>query len=284
MLIDFGVSKQVAGKLLSRVGTIVGTSGYAPIEQMRGQVYPASDLYSLGVACVRLLTQCLPKEDGSDDIYDALNGRWIWRDRLPKNTNISPSLEQVLDKLLQDYVKNRYQSADEVLEFISFTINHPNSNNLSSAVGVDYTKLRDLLATGKWKDADQETWFVMLKIADREKERYLREEDIKKFPCQDLCTIDQLWLNYSNGCFGFSVQKHIWDSVGGNPNLNLETWKCFGERVGWRVQNTWKPYEALPFSLASPMGQLPRAIWSMRVDGRRRRLSSVASRLVDCKI
>ncbi|MBD0362396.1 MAG: serine/threonine protein kinase [Coleofasciculus sp. C3-bin4] len=74
MLIDFGVSKQVTATLLGQAGTTVGTHGYAPMEQMRGQVYPASDLYSLGVTCIRLLTQCLPKEDGSDDLYDALNG------------------------------------------------------------------------------------------------------------------------------------------------------------------------------------------------------------------
>src|SRR4028119_1272708 len=104
MLIDFGVSKQVTATILGQAGTTVGTHGYAPIEQMRGQVYPASDLYSLGVTCIRLLSQCLPKEDGSDALYDALNGRWIWRERLPKGTTISPQLGEVLDKLLQDYV------------------------------------------------------------------------------------------------------------------------------------------------------------------------------------
>lgn len=116
MLIDFGVSKQVTATLLGQAGTTVGTHGYAPMEQMRGQVYPASDLYSLGVTCIRLMTQCLPKEDGSDDLYDALNGRWILQKRLPPGTTITSQLKQVLNKLLQDYLKDRYQSADEVVQ------------------------------------------------------------------------------------------------------------------------------------------------------------------------
>jgi serine/threonine protein kinase len=132
ILIDFGVSKQVTATILGQAGTTVGTHGYAPMEQMRGQVYPASDLYSLGVTCIRLLTGHLPKEDGSDQLYDALNGKWIWREHLPRNTAISPQLGQVLDKLIQDYVKERYQSADEVLSILisqqtQATVNSPPS-------------------------------------------------------------------------------------------------------------------------------------------------------------
>src|SRR5919202_900221 len=109
MLIDFGVSKQVTATLLGQAGTTVGTHGYAPMEQMRGQVYPASDLYSLGVTCIRLLTHCLPKEDGSDQLYDALKGCWILQKHLPQGTTISTQFKQVLNKLLQDYLKDRYQ-------------------------------------------------------------------------------------------------------------------------------------------------------------------------------
>ncbi|MGL5058966.1 MAG: protein kinase domain-containing protein, partial [Microcoleus sp.] len=119
VLIDFGVSKQVTGSLMSKAGTTVGTPGYSPVEQMRGQVFPGSDLYSLGVTCIRLLTKCLPKADGSDELYDAVNGGWIWREKLPEGTKISSELGQVLDKLTQDYLKNRYQSADEVIKALN---------------------------------------------------------------------------------------------------------------------------------------------------------------------
>jgi formylglycine-generating enzyme required for sulfatase activity/tRNA A-37 threonylcarbamoyl transferase component Bud32 len=119
VLIDFGVSKQVTGSLMSQVGTTVGTPGYSPLEQMRGQVFPGSDLYSLGITCLRLLTQCLPKIDGSDDLYDPINGGWIWRERLPAGTKVSSELATILDKLIQDYLKNRYQSADEVIKALN---------------------------------------------------------------------------------------------------------------------------------------------------------------------
>jgi serine/threonine protein kinase/ribosomal protein L37AE/L43A len=139
MLIDFGVSKQVTATILGQAGTKVGTHGYAPIEQMRGQVYPASDLYSLGVTCIRLLTYCLPKEDGFDDLYDALNGGWVWQERLPGSTAISSQLGQVLDKLLQDYVKERYQSADEVLQILNSATSkssHLSPKNLLSVIPI----------------------------------------------------------------------------------------------------------------------------------------------------
>jgi formylglycine-generating enzyme required for sulfatase activity/tRNA A-37 threonylcarbamoyl transferase component Bud32 len=131
VLIDFGVSKQVTGSLMSKVGTTVGTPGYSPMEQMRGQVFPGSDLYSLGITCIRLLTHCLPKVDGSDDLYDPINGGWIWRERLPAGTTISSELGKVLDKLIQDYLKNRYQSADEVIKALNIYSLPPQPATLS---------------------------------------------------------------------------------------------------------------------------------------------------------
>jgi len=119
VLIDFGVSKQVTGSLVNKSGTTVGTPGYSPIEQMRGQVFPGSDLYSLGITCLRLLTNCLPKVDGSDELYDPINGVWNWRKQIPDGTNLSLKLAEVLDKLIQEYLKNRYQSADEVIKALN---------------------------------------------------------------------------------------------------------------------------------------------------------------------
>ena len=121
VLIDFGGAKQVTQTSLARQATVLYTIGYAPAEQMAGFVFPASDLYALGVTCVRLLTQCLPLPDDSgqfdDRIYDAMNGEWLWRDILQeKGIIISEQLGRILDKLLQHLVKHRYQSAAEVLK------------------------------------------------------------------------------------------------------------------------------------------------------------------------
>jgi serine/threonine protein kinase len=245
VLIDFGVSKQATDTMLGKVGTTVGTQGYASLEQMRGQVYPASDLYSLGVTCICLLTRQLPTESGLDSTYNALEGRWMWREHLPNSTTISDRLGHVLDKLLQNLVKDRYQSAQEVLQVL-------NANELNSSLGMDYHKLRDFLVAAKWKQADRETLAIMLKVSGREKEGWLREKDLKNFPCADLYTIDQLWVRYSNGHFGFSVQKRTFYECGKNYQL-------LGDHMGWRAGGLWLTYDAFTFDLSAPQGHLPSA-------------------------
>ncbi|WP_269635089.1 GUN4 domain-containing protein [Mastigocladopsis repens] len=60
-----------------------------------------------------------------------------------------------------------------------------------SACGVDYTRLGDLLAYGRWQEADQETEMVILKAAGREG-NLLNVPSIQKLPARDLRTIDQL--------------------------------------------------------------------------------------------
>lgn len=113
VLIDFGVAKQLAGSNISRASTKPGTEGYAPIEQLRGgKAFPASDLYSLGVTCIHLLTGA-----ELDELYNPLLGQWVWRPYLKeRGRDISDQLSQVLDKLLKEYVKLRYQSAAEVFK------------------------------------------------------------------------------------------------------------------------------------------------------------------------
>jgi serine/threonine protein kinase len=113
VLIDFGVAKQLTvGTALTKTGTKAGTQGYAAMEQLRGgKAYPASDLYSLGVTCIHLLTQV-----EVDELYDPLEGKWLWREHLrQKGKDVSTQLGEILDKLLKDYVRERYQSVNEVL-------------------------------------------------------------------------------------------------------------------------------------------------------------------------
>lgn len=263
ILIDFGVSKQVTETALGKISTTVGTPGYVPLEQMRGQVFPASDLYSLGVTCIRLITRCLPKEDGSDELYDALNGHWVWR-KLLQNLTVSNYLGQVLDKLIHDYVKERYQSANEVLAAMNSQIKPyitPTSPlyKLTSVATVDYRKLEYLLEVRRWRDANEETLNVMLQVAEREKQGTLYLEDIEKFSCQDLGTIDKLWLRYSNWRFGFSIQQQIWHSLGGNKSADDEIWCRFGRQVGWMRTKKFKQiwFEQLTFTTDAPIGHLP---------------------------
>ncbi|NMG11302.1 hypothetical protein DP117_32315, partial [Brasilonema sp. UFV-L1] len=136
---------------------------------------------------------------------------------------------------------------------------HTSIDDLSSEKGVDYTKLRDFLAAGKWKEADYETYLVMLQAVDREEKDWIRDEELLNFPCTDLRTIDQLWVKYSNGCFGFSVQKEIYLSVGGkiDGRYDEQPWNKLGDRLQWRVKQKWIGCDQLTFNIASPHGHLP---------------------------
>jgi len=135
---------------------------------------------------------------------------------------------------------------------------------LSPVSPVNYSKLEEFLKAGKWKDADQETTDLMLKTANRESESSLDSASIKAFPCNVLKKIDNLWLNASNRRFGFSVQKKIYvETCGGKPDgqYDKKAWSCFGDQVGWRVNNKWTDSSKLTdvtFNIQALKGHLPR--------------------------
>ncbi|MFN6154008.1 MAG: protein kinase domain-containing protein [Dolichospermum sp.] len=271
-LIDFGVSKEVGGSVLTRVGTITGTLGYAPPEQMRGKVFPNSDLYSLAVTCIRLLTGYFQKDDGDDLIFDSMRMQWIWK----QYVSVSQELEIVLDKMLQDLPINRFQSANEVLSVLEeqevTTSQIPVSSNpsikLISSIGVDYRELDRLLASGKWKAADRETAKVMLKATNRELEGWLCVENIDNFPCEDLRIIDDLWVRYSKGRFGFSVQKRIYQSLVGTNEPDAKSSLAFVNALGW-VKGVNKIVHDfnIVFNMTAPEGHLPSIMLVPRLGG-----------------
>ncbi|MDH6087788.1 bifunctional serine/threonine-protein kinase/formylglycine-generating enzyme family protein [Umezakia ovalisporum] len=126
VLIDFGGAKQVTQTSLARQATVIYTVGYAPSEQMAGFPCQGSDLYALGVTCVRLLTQCLPSKNTygeiNDPLYDAMNGNWLWREELhKKGMTIGEELSKILNNLLKHLPSERYLSAREVLNDLNFT-------------------------------------------------------------------------------------------------------------------------------------------------------------------
>ena len=80
----------------------------------------------------------------------------------------------------------------------------------------------------------------------------------KEFPSKTLNEIDGLWVKYSEGRFGFSIQKFIWESIGGKPDARYDTMKKFGKRVGWYSESDdWRDYKTLTFSRESEQGNLP---------------------------
>ncbi|MEC4819141.1 MAG: GUN4 domain-containing protein [Scytonema sp. PMC 1069.18] len=129
---------------------------------------------------------------------------------------------------------------------------------------IDYTKLRDLLAAGKWKEADRETYMIALRAARHAEGDSIKTAELVNFSCANLHTIDSLWLQFSNGRFGLSVQKQIYLNIGGklDGKLDEETWGRFSDRVGWRVDynKNWISYDNVIFDISAPKGHLPMVI------------------------
>lgn len=142
---------------------------------------------------------------------------------------------------------------------------------LRSASGVDYSPLRDLLAQGQWEEADRQTEEMILKVAGQTLRGYLISSDIYQFPCQDLQTIDQLWVYYSQGRFGFSVQTKIWNEV-------QHDWKKYRDRIGWRVNERMQIRLDLTYNLTAPYGHLPAALMFLYAT------IAMAKRIQECKI
>lgn len=106
VLVDFGAAKYATHSSLARVGTVIGSAEYVAPEQLLGQATFASDLYSLGVSCIHLLTGLPPFE-----LVNPANGQWVWRSVAGI---VSDRLARILDRLLAKNPEERYASVEEV--------------------------------------------------------------------------------------------------------------------------------------------------------------------------
>ncbi|MCT7985408.1 GUN4 domain-containing protein [Laspinema sp. A4] len=146
---------------------------------------------------------------------------------------------------------------------------------------ISKSRLRNFLAIESFKKADIETRKILLHLSDRTHEGVLRDIDIKNISCQDFQEIDNLWIRYSKGRFGYSIQRQIWKKHG----LELETElvptpydperlgyhvdKGFPVEVGWWWEESrvgkishndpvaFKRFYQLNFTLKAPIGHLP---------------------------
>ena len=243
VLIDFGLAREFTiGKTLSMSN--LKTEGYAPVEQYErlGRFGTYTDVYALAATLYSLLTTRTPmpahfRKDGDSPL------------KAPKQFNHQIS-ERVNNAILKGMELSAQQRPQTVLEFRKLLglVSVESSPIKLITPLMDYTQLRDLLAALKWREANEETRRVMLAVAGREKKGWLDEESIDNFPCLDLSIIDQLW---------FSVQKRIYQSLGGTRDYDQKIWEVFGDRVGWRRWEKWLYYTALSFDLTAPEAHLP---------------------------
>ncbi|AOW98654.1 hypothetical protein BJP34_03610 [Moorena producens PAL-8-15-08-1] len=261
VLIDFGIPGDILRD--SNVSSHIDNKPFRPYElYYQGSRHATVDVYSLAASMYHAVTGLNPTES----IYRKYDGEELVP---PKQLvpSISDRLNQVILQGMALEPKDRPQSVQQWLQPLSekdYFISLSEADDLSSDVGVDYRPLRDLLIRRKWQEADQETLAVMLKAAGREEEGWLDIPDINTFPCTDLYTLNTLWVKYSNGRFGFSVQKQIWQSlvtesvqVTPGADYEYETYCRFGDQLGWHTNEKWLDYVDLPFTLNAPQGHLP---------------------------
>ena len=121
VLIDFGAVKDHVNQTYISGGTgetaftniSIGTSGFAPPEQMALRPVYASDIYALGVTTIFLLTGKTPNNFG----YDQINGEILWRSQV----NISDWFGEILDKMVEVSVRHRFQSVEELSAALNTT-------------------------------------------------------------------------------------------------------------------------------------------------------------------
>jgi serine/threonine protein kinase, bacterial len=113
VLIDFGAVKETIGTDVTPSGNstrsiVIGTPGFMPSEQSVGRPMFASDIYSLGMTAIYLLTGKLPQEIPSDPTTGVI----LWRQYVP---NIATNFAAVIDKTVQFSPRDRFATASEML-------------------------------------------------------------------------------------------------------------------------------------------------------------------------
>ncbi|MGF2040263.1 MAG: GUN4 domain-containing protein [Nostoc sp. CmiVER01] len=157
---------------------------------------------------------------------------------------VSPSPQLFIDKI---------ELAEQTNNDVDIELPTEFKNNWN----IDYRKLQNLLMQYKWQEADIETAKLMLQVMGKNDWNEVYKQDIINFSCEAFHKIDQLWQQYSHGYFGFSIQQSIWNEIGGQ--IDYETEKKLGDRLGWRKEGNWLNYDQLTFKLSptTPMGHLP---------------------------
>jgi serine/threonine protein kinase len=113
VLIDFGAVRETMGTVMNTQGKstqsiVIGTPGFMPSEQAAGRPTFASDLYSLGLTAIYLLTGRMPQ----DIPTDPMTGEICWRQFAPQ---VTPTFAGVLDRSVMPMAQARFQTAAEML-------------------------------------------------------------------------------------------------------------------------------------------------------------------------
>ncbi|BAY33943.1 serine/threonine kinase [Nostoc carneum NIES-2107] len=122
VLIDFGAVRETMGTALNSQGLptssiVIGTPGYMSSEQAMGRPVFASDLYSLGMTAIYLLSGKQPQELKTDPRTEEIT--WSYH-----TLSVSPKFKAVIDKAIAYHPRDRYGSAREMLQALQMGANN----------------------------------------------------------------------------------------------------------------------------------------------------------------
>ena len=293
VLIDFGAVKEIKVLTVTSEGNTtttiaVGTTGYMPSEQAAGKPKFCSDIYAVGMIGIEVLTGMrvnqFPENPSTGEI--------IWKDRV----NVSDGLGRILDKMVAEYWKNRYQTVDEVMGKLGNIGKRPLSYKpIGIAAGIIavvsvavvgvasifskgvieagqgknveamYNRLDALTESGQWRKADRQNWQLINQIGDRDGDySYISASEAEQFPCLDLQRINQIWTQRSKGKFGYTAQLQVIDENGDTLAAfreDVRAWRRFAIAVGWKIgtdkdDNGYLSDNDLQFTIDASKGHL----------------------------
>jgi len=125
--------------------------------------------------------------------------------------------------------------------------------SVPSDAGIDHAPLQEALLERSFEKADRITSETLRALAGEGALRrgYVYYSEVAPIPEVDLATLDRLWLTYSLGRFGFSVQARLLRSCDGH-------WDRLWPRIGWKESGVWTRYpDSFNWSLNAPEGHMP---------------------------
>lgn len=303
--VDFPIIATLAAEMVYQIAAIYGLDLQAPERKLEvlaafGTAFLGEQAFSAGINWMKygLTTGMLMSAGAKGLMIYALGNTARLFYEAKVNQSIEPLMSsEAFNKLRQEsqsYLE--YANSEEtIVNIISFEIEaapiivpppkpvkKPNKGHHSQAMRQrnsddKYKRLRNLLVARNWKEADRETTNKICELMGTYLGGTLEEQNIINLSSKDIYTINKLWLKYSKGRFGFSVQKQIYNTMRIEYEYRTKentSWfsRLFGDDMqrvfldktdrlcdclGWpRIITNYLTYE-FKYSLSAPKGHLP---------------------------
>jgi len=256
ILIDFGIAGEMFPSTVS--SKFFGNPAFAPYEQFGMPADPSMDVYTLAASCYFAVTGVFPESAMNRKLY----GRGLVPPQDHRQIDRRLNAAIVAGMALEAIDRPSLSEWLNLLALASLSISEDqkvwniDSVYLNSQQRLSYNNLLRLLKLKKWKEADEETANLLCKAVGRSEEGWLSIDDIKRLKPSDLSTINCLWIEASQGRYGFSIQKQIWQNCG-SPTQPDQNWQKFCNLIGWRRDGKNLKYHDLQFKDDALTGHLP---------------------------